>query len=170
MFILSSSYTKQQGFTTYLDQLKNCCPKLSHESVCQYWPKTEQLPANWPISQNTNLKKTFVQYLCDKTKNLIVSCHDCPAILWASCLCITQHLAFFPNETNRWQDICNKQLLIFSLNPLCFLDINSSLCLFYTALWAVKEWGLLYGWVGEMYVFDDVTGMFVLTNATSHWK
>ena len=81
MLILSSSDTKQQGFSTYLDQLKNCCPKLSYESVCQYWPKTEQPPANWQISQNTNLKKTFVQYLCDKTKNLIVSCHDCPAIL-----------------------------------------------------------------------------------------
>ncbi len=35
MFAICLSIIKQQGFTTYLGPLKNCCPKFSHKFVCQ---------------------------------------------------------------------------------------------------------------------------------------
>jgi len=59
MFTLSSSNRRQQGFTTYLGPLKNCCPKFLHKFVCQKQPKTVQ-PAQ-PTSQSckNHFKQTY---------------------------------------------------------------------------------------------------------------
>jgi len=58
MFTLSLSYTRQQGLTTYLGPLKNCCPKL--KSACQKKPKTEQPTQAISQSCQKRTKKTNV--------------------------------------------------------------------------------------------------------------
>ena len=59
MFILSSFDTRQQGFTTYLGPLKNCCPKLSLKTVCQYSPKLNSPHSQLAKAAKNELEKTY---------------------------------------------------------------------------------------------------------------